>query len=149
MGCGATKSANVRGDTSTDELEVISSSITQIRDLAPLEVADTGAHPPRRDGPIRSLYFQSGTGASNPALPGVIPESLFDAEMDLSASRKSESLIKMHPPKKPQRLGEDLEILKTKTVLNESKNPVTFQTSRDTDSSYLLDPIAIVKPWAR
>ncbi|GFU49350.1 hypothetical protein NPIL_126851 [Nephila pilipes] len=42
MGCGAAKSANARADGNTDDVEVVSSSVTQIRDMAPAEVADTG-----------------------------------------------------------------------------------------------------------
>ncbi|GFW11991.1 hypothetical protein TNCV_4530571 [Trichonephila clavipes] len=42
MGCGAAKSANARGDGNPDDVEVVSSSVTQIRDMAPAEVADTG-----------------------------------------------------------------------------------------------------------
>ncbi|GBL98310.1 hypothetical protein AVEN_174099-1 [Araneus ventricosus] len=42
MGCGASKSANARNDSSIDEVEAVTTSVTQIRDMAPAEVADTG-----------------------------------------------------------------------------------------------------------
>lgn len=111
MGCGAAKSANARGDANTDDVEVVSSSVTQIRDMAPAEVADTGAHPPRRDDPIRrNVYYQAATTLT---LPGVVPETPFESDINRlsSSSRRGESLIKMHPPKKPQRLEDtDLKI---------------------------------------
>ncbi|KAF8774102.1 uncharacterized protein LOC129983575 isoform X4 [Argiope bruennichi] len=115
MGCGASKSANARNDSNIDEVEAVTTSVTQIRDMAPAEVADTGAHPPRRDDPIRrNVYYQAATTLS---LPGVVPESNFDADANRlsSHSRRGESLIKMHPPKKPQRL-EDSDILKIKPI---------------------------------
>ncbi|KAF8774103.1 uncharacterized protein LOC129983575 isoform X2 [Argiope bruennichi] len=137
MGCGASKSANARNDSNIDEVEAVTTSVTQIRDMAPAEVADTGAHPPRRDDPIRrNVYYQAATTLS---LPGVVPESNFgdgrwrillpflynfssegaeknaDANRLSSHSRRGESLIKMHPPKKPQRL-EDSDILKIKPI---------------------------------
>ncbi|CAL1274838.1 unnamed protein product [Larinioides sclopetarius] len=115
MGCGASKSANARNDSNIDEVEAVTTSVTQIRDMAPAEVADTGAHPPRRDDPIRrNVYYQAATTLT---LPGVVPESNFDADANRlsSSSRRGESLIKMHPPKKPQRL-EDSDILKIKPI---------------------------------
>ncbi|CAL1274840.1 unnamed protein product [Larinioides sclopetarius] len=82
MGCGASKSANARNDSNIDEVEAVTTSVTQIRDMAPAEVADTGDA---------------------------------DANRLSSSSRRGESLIKMHPPKKPQRL-EDSDILKIKPI---------------------------------
>ncbi|GIY06498.1 uncharacterized protein CDAR_514771 [Caerostris darwini] len=119
MGCGAAKSANARGDGSSDDVEPVSNSVTQIRDMAPAEVADTGAHPPRRDDPIRrNVCYQAATTL---ILPGVVPETPFefDANRLSSNSRRGESLIKMHPPKKPQRL-EDTD-LKIKTIESDAK----------------------------
>ncbi|XP_015918927.1 uncharacterized protein [Parasteatoda tepidariorum] len=101
MGCGAAKST---ADVAAPGEEPISCSVTQIKDLAPLEVSDTGAHPPEKERrkPIKQLL----------TLPGLIPEPP-GAEVD--EMRKRESLIKMHPPKRPQRLEADLGILKAKS----------------------------------
>ncbi|GFT80928.1 hypothetical protein NPIL_131051 [Nephila pilipes] len=68
-------------------------------------------HPPRRDDPIRrNIYYQAATTLT---LPGVVPEPPFESDTNRlsSSSRRGESLIKMHPPKKPQRLEDtDLKI---------------------------------------
>ncbi|GIX81829.1 hypothetical protein CEXT_483631 [Caerostris extrusa] len=77
------------------------------------------AHPPRRDDPIRrNVCYQAATTL---ILPGVVPETPFefDANRLSSSSRRGESLIKMHPPKKPQRL-EDTDLM-IKTIESDAK----------------------------
>ncbi|KAG8184729.1 hypothetical protein JTE90_019332 [Oedothorax gibbosus] len=114
MGCGASKGGDVRGDsTNTDQSEIC--SVTQIRDIAPQEVADTGAHPPRRNVPICRKVCT----VTILTLPGVVPEPTSEADGDKrstsSARLGGESLIKMHPPKRPQRL-DDSDIFKIKSI---------------------------------
>ncbi|GFW11997.1 transposase [Trichonephila clavipes] len=78
------------------------------------QIKQQKAHPPRREDPIRrNVYYQAATTLT---LPGVVPEAPFETDINRlsSSSRRGESLIKMHPPKKPQRL-EDTD-LKIKTI---------------------------------